>query len=391
LSPVHIAWANAQGDRNIVATIQHVSGDPGGNQVNYPGAFGAGIDLLYEVDSDALKKTVVVESRGLLGNPSAQVLAGTNVRLQVVFEITTNAGRFFAGDSQWDGETEREEIPRGELRDAVLNYSRIALAEPKYWDSDFYGSEQLGRYRFKKIGASRYVIVEVPGQWANTATFPVYIDPTTKFGAGTSADAGYQNVLYNRSIREVNDTGSDVWRHNEYGSTYDWGCMCSVDLTSFTASATITAARMYAYYYTTSTGSTYKNPVYQVREARAFTTAATFTTYNGTNTWGAPGGTNVTTDRYPTYLAGLPSPSLGDQTATPANWTWYYFDGNSSFISAAQAKVAVGKFQFHGILSGASGPDYYWAQGWTSSSSQRPYLQLWYTLPASSNPVAMML
>ena len=391
LSPVQIAWANEEGNRDVVATIQHVSGDVGGTKVNYQGAFGPGIDLTFNVCDDKLEKWITIDDFSRIGEPSQAVRNGTRVRLQLVFRMQTTAARVHMDDEpgEWDGNTERKEIRRAWFRDLAKNVERFGFDEPMAVDSYVETAdgpprpeprEKPCRYRFHRQGQSLFVMVEVPGAWLrNDAVFPVKIDPVETWGTRTGTD-DYDNNIINRSMR-IRDlvTSSNCYHYSGSGNQYRYNCIYRVNLADLNASA-VASASFSVYVYNADADQSF-DPLLGKVLNKGFIAAECNWTYKSSGVaWGSPGGCENASE----------STNFSDYFLTAS--TGLYI--TKSLPAADILAEAGGTYEWLVKRWDTSG-DYNQAYGFAyGTTSQRPYVTIDYTAAgytAYGAPLSMLL
>lgn len=196
---------NYRNDYNQLQQIEMVNSVTGINDTNkfvYPNAYGDGINLTYDNSLGMLKENLVIRSLDDLTPPEQYIIDGGNPTLDLDFIISTDSKIIIDG-VEWDKKKTATSTNEVLIQDINGN-TLYKLPSPFAEDSE--GNTIGLTYQFKKSG-SLYVILKTNYTWLESATFPVYIDPTidledndTEIVANIWTRTEAQNEWYNDSI-----------------------------------------------------------------------------------------------------------------------------------------------------------------------------------------------
>ena len=148
----------------------------GMGKIQWYDGYGEGINFSWQNTPGRLSKLLEIESLSNLPAPPAYIISGGNpaLRLNFIFEPSKDLDIYVNGQI-WDKKNNINTINAVEFKsgDDFL----WGFLPAKYWDS---GTDYIppGIMQLRKSGISLYVSVLVPYSWIQTATYPVYIDPT---------------------------------------------------------------------------------------------------------------------------------------------------------------------------------------------------------------------
>lgn len=173
--PNPLNWRNDNNDLQQVSQIQSVSGVPNNNVMNYPDAYGAGISLSYTAQVGQVKELLTISTAGALPTPAAYVLASPGVVLELTFNFAAD-DKIIVDGVEWDKSSTVITNNTLEVRDEFTDEILYTLDRPLAWDSA--GNSIQGSFQLKKAGNKLYIGQRIPYSFIQTATYPVFIDPT---------------------------------------------------------------------------------------------------------------------------------------------------------------------------------------------------------------------
>jgi hypothetical protein len=162
-------------DLQFISAVQSVTGSGSGTTMNYPNAYGSGIDLSYTTELTQLKEKLTIANASVLPTIAQYMIDDGPVFLELNFLLTTNAQHIEIDGTDWDASTTTRTF-----NDVIV---KNAAGEPLWYIDrpfieDSLGAKEYGWLEFKKSANKLYVSVGVPTSFLENATFPVFIDPT---------------------------------------------------------------------------------------------------------------------------------------------------------------------------------------------------------------------
>lgn len=157
--------------------------------ITWEDAYGSGRNFEWRNTPGRLAKLLNLE--GAPPAPEQYIIAGGNpvLRLNFIFDPSSGLDIYVDG-SLWDEESKKQTVNYIEFRSGSTVLWGFAPA--KYWDSgDGYG---VAVTELRKVGGSLYVSVLTPYSWLQSATYPVFIDPTVDVDVAAGGDDGYVDV-----------------------------------------------------------------------------------------------------------------------------------------------------------------------------------------------------
>jgi len=199
--PMALEWTNAldQVDQismpqNVVAVVSNepvelLPGMVGSiSRISWHDGYGSGRHFEWENTPGRLNKRLVLDSSPPV--PPQYIIDGGNpvLRLNFIFDPSPDLD-IYVDNALWDRRSRQQSFNTIEFRraDEVL----WGFMPATYWDSSEV-NRGIGFTELRKVGSSLYVSVQVPYEWLQTATYPVYIDPTLDLQVSTGADDAYE-------------------------------------------------------------------------------------------------------------------------------------------------------------------------------------------------------
>lgn len=223
--PMALEWTNALDQIDQISMPQDVtvsvSNEPvellpgmtgSTSKIRWDDGYGTGRHFEWENTPGRLSKLLILDSSPPA--PPQYIIDGGNpvLRLSFIFDPSAELDIYVDG-LLWDkSSTDQtfntiefkldDEFPEHDWGDEVL----WGFMPAAYWDSD--ESEGVALTELRKVGNKLYVCVRVSHEWLQTATYPVYIDPTLDLQVG----ANLGDVHENEASGVVTDSATEI-RH----------------------------------------------------------------------------------------------------------------------------------------------------------------------------------
>lgn len=302
LQPQQLQWL---GSNNSIAPIQDpaaVTPTIDGENIQWTGAYGTGIDFEFISQPERLKKLLTVDTLARLGTPPP-TMPDPHLRFMFILRKSNGLTAFLDGN-EWTEAPNSTVTTASEIEFRLSNGTPLfAFERAAVWDSSPRNPNNpipAVVMAVRRSGNSRFVEIRVPYSWLEQATFPVYIDPTINAQVGADNRDGYD---YNSGILEWFTNFSGDWYMGAFGTDEEHGGMQWA--LSIPNGATITSADISVYVvYDDASGS--RNMTVQ---AQAADNAGAFANSNG----------NRVSDRS-AYTSASHTFSLGDVPGTSQWW-----------------------------------------------------------------------
>ena len=213
--PMALEWTNDNDQIEPISMPQDVDsatsnpigsllpGTPNGmGKIKWYDGYGEGINFSWQNTPGRLNKLLEIESFANLSIPLDYIVNGGNPMLRLSFIFTPSKDLDIYIDGQlWDKKSLTNTLNSIEFKDggdALWKFLSVHC-----WDSGIEFPPQ-GTTQLRKVGNSLYVSVMVSYSWLQTATYPVYIDPSVSVGA--SADdifVWWSGSAWGRSITDI--------------------------------------------------------------------------------------------------------------------------------------------------------------------------------------------
>jgi len=191
--PMQIQWRNTIGQIAPVGTPQDEDVVLGEDTLSWDGAFGPGLNFVWEAQTTQLAKQLEIASLAALGTepPAWMDPDGLSLVLQFMFQVSNDVQIWIDGQV-WDKASPRITGAAVEFRagDTPLWWFRAANA------TDWNGSQVSGEMGFDRQTPKNLLVdVRIPWSWLQVATYPVYVDPTVNEVVGASADDAQESTV----------------------------------------------------------------------------------------------------------------------------------------------------------------------------------------------------
>lgn len=186
--------------------------------VEWQDAYGSGIDFKWDNNSTRFNKLLTIDSLVSLPTPEQYILDGGNAGLKLSFIFNPDASLDIVVDGlAWDKKSDIETYDIIEFQ--YLGEVLFVFTPLQYWDSsENPEGHSYGKTTLSKKGNSLYINTITPYEWLETATYPVYIDPTIDADVATGNDDGYATTAggydgtYSRATYgEYSGTEYEAW------------------------------------------------------------------------------------------------------------------------------------------------------------------------------------
>jgi hypothetical protein len=256
--PVALAWLNAAGDQQIIATPQNVQGvvtESGADAlvqtgaIEWADAFGPGLSFRFDPSTHFFGKELIIRSKEDVALPT---ISGVPY-LAIVMEFDSDLLPELDG-VQWDMATLKDTLENVEFRDSARELVARWM-KPSAVDAN--GESTNGLIRTRAQNGKLFVAVGVSGAWMNNASYPVRVDPTVNYNppTGTSNDGyiyGYTSTYSDGSTgaRDVSAYSDDVATSCTVGQRYNspsyyvWRAYYEFDTSGITDTDNVTQANL---------------------------------------------------------------------------------------------------------------------------------------------------
>lgn len=236
LQPNNLSWVdNVTESQQFISSPAAVTGVVTDDVALWTNGYGTGRHFRYQAGPLRLTKHLIIDAASNLPIPTV-----ANPYLEIAFVMTPSAGvSLIADGAAWDKKTKTNTANAIEFRTSG-GVTLWSFSVPTAYDSA--GNEVAGIMQLRKQGANYIAAIRIPKSFFDTATYPVYIDPTVDYQVGASADDGYWAGSSFRASNSytVGRVGHDASAYNHLFSRFAG--------VTISAGATITAAKISAYY-----------------------------------------------------------------------------------------------------------------------------------------------
>lgn len=197
--PLALNWSNQDNSRQQLALPQAVTAtvDPKNDaRLIWADGYGSGITFEYEVQTERLRKYVVLDSPGVIPQPEPWMTGVLDLEIEFIISLQANITPYIDGQP-WDKTNTVATANRIEFRDdsGEINWY---LDNPMAVDAN--GEIIPGKYQLRKQGAAFYITVRIPKNLVDLAAFPLRIDPTITPTTQQSADDAFSDNGGNWSL-----------------------------------------------------------------------------------------------------------------------------------------------------------------------------------------------
>jgi len=192
--PMALQYSNDLNQIQQISMPQAVEAAVDDDTLTWADGYGPGRSLSWQAQTARLAKLLTIDALTDLPAVDQFIIDGGGpvLELNFVFAFSSGVTPYVNGQPWGRGGQAKDRDTQGlvEFRNGagdVLWWFNL----PRSWDAD--ENEQLGTFRFKKKGNSRYVSHRVPLSFVQGAVYPLMVDVTIDEQVGVSADDGERN------------------------------------------------------------------------------------------------------------------------------------------------------------------------------------------------------
>jgi hypothetical protein len=272
--PLALNWVNQDNSRQQLAQPQAVVATATDDVLYWPNGYGTGRHFQFQTLSRKLEKLLILDNAATLPTPT---VTGT-IWLELEFIIKNSSGvELYLDGIRWarTNNVRVQTANRIEFRDSATGTNVLwYLDYPRAYDSSPEPQQTIGQFEVRRSGPNHYITVRIPRTWVQSATFPIYIDPSP-FSSQPDAAAGKDTYVSNFNATQ---------RGNNYGVTTSIMSLGShkglieFDCSSIPSDATIEAgdaATLYLYHTTAGAALAWTITVYSIASGNADWTEGT--------------------------------------------------------------------------------------------------------------------
>jgi len=185
--PQQLQFTNDLDQIQPVGDVQAVTAFVDDDELQWSGAFGSGLDFVWEAQTARLSKRLTVQNLSAIGTPEQYIVDGGNpmLRLQFIFQLSTGVD-IYIDDELWDKNSTQD-------TDKIVEFRDSSTGDPLWWFGYAQAEDQETKgivctQRYKKIANNLFVEIRVPWSWLENAVYPVTVDPTIDPQVGASED-----------------------------------------------------------------------------------------------------------------------------------------------------------------------------------------------------------
>jgi len=321
--PMELQWTIDSGaiqsismPQNVPVTVNNIPQEPMPATSTYTGvirwddAYGEGRHFEWNASPGRLKETIQLDS--LLPPPPQYIIDGGNPVLRHNFIFSPSSDlEIWVNGVLWDKKTTITTIQSIEFKKTGAT---LWVFEPAYyWDSNYTNPlkppiHRVGVTEMRKSGNNLYISTRIPYEWLQTATYPVFIDPSKTFQPNSAGEDNYLDSSASTTNYGTGDTiqvgYSDFDPIARYRGLLEFTVNWAAD---FPATWTILSATLSLYVYSMGITETY----YASRLIRLdwSETVSTWSIYKTATSWttagcGSPGNDYSTTDQTTKSISG---------------------------------------------------------------------------------------
>lgn len=184
LQPNNLSWVdNVSGSQQFISSPAAVAGAVADDVALWQNGYGTGRHFRYQAGPLRLTKHLIIDAASNLPTPTV-----SNPYLEIAFVMTPSSGVSLIADGvAWDKKTKTNTANAIEFRTSG-GVTLWSFSVPTAYDSA--GNEVAGIMQLRKQGANYIAAIRIPKSFFDTATYPVYIDPTVDYQVGATANDG---------------------------------------------------------------------------------------------------------------------------------------------------------------------------------------------------------
>ena len=192
--PQQLQWSNDLDQIEAIADPATISGTTSEDELTWIGAYGAGIDFVWQAQTARMAKRITIDALATIGPPPQFIIDGGNPYLKIPFIFQKSSGIEIWVDSvEWDETANNPQLTSGAVEFKSGADSLFYMTQP--WASDESVDDWAhiqGQYYYRKTGPNLFVEIRIPWSWLETAVYPVVIDPTIDDQVGGGTDDTYR-------------------------------------------------------------------------------------------------------------------------------------------------------------------------------------------------------
>ena len=184
LQPNNLSWVdNVTASQQFISSPAAVTGVVTDDVALWTNGYGTGRHFRYQAGPLRLTKHLIIDAASNLPTPTV-----SNPYLEIAFVMTPSSGVSLIADGvAWDKKTKTNTANAIEFRTSG-GVTLWSFSVPTAYDSA--GNEVAGIMQLRKQGANYIAAIRIPKSFFDTATYPVYIDPTVDYQVGATANDG---------------------------------------------------------------------------------------------------------------------------------------------------------------------------------------------------------
>ena len=233
--PQQIQWSNDLDQIEAVADPATIAGAVSGEELTWLGAYGAGIDFVWQAQTGRMQKRIEIDALATIGPPAQFILDGGNAYLKVPFIFQKTLGlEIWIDGVEWDEKANNPLITANQVEFKSGSSTLFYMAQP--WAAStneaIEDSENIKvELFFRKTGPNLFVEVRIPWSWLETVTYPIAIDPSVNYQVGASSDDAWQSAGSTMNLTDTDHVTDavDEWLGSRWtGVTLDDGATIDV-------------------------------------------------------------------------------------------------------------------------------------------------------------------
>ncbi|HUV73864.1 MAG TPA: hypothetical protein VMW79_06120 [Anaerolineae bacterium] len=183
--PMALQYSNALDQIQPISMPANLDAAVDDDTLTWPNGYGSGVSISWQAQTARLAKRLTIDNSATLPPVEQFILDGGEpvLELNFIFAYSKGVTPWINGEP-WD---QKQCATQGlvEFRDGdgnILWWFNL----PRSWDAE--GNQQLGTFRFKRVGNALYVSHRVPLGFVQTATYPLVVDVDVDEQVGAGAD-----------------------------------------------------------------------------------------------------------------------------------------------------------------------------------------------------------
>jgi hypothetical protein len=177
-----------------IGSVQSVPGVVGETRITWPGAYGPGLDFVWQTQTERLFKALDISQRSDLPDPEQYIIDGGNPVFRLELQFQKSAGiEIWVDGVLWDEKGNNPQRTANNVEFRQNGETLWVFRFPLAWDSGE-GGVITPEMRLEKRANNLFVQIVVPWEWLNTATYPVTVDASVNPQVGASSDDAHEGV-----------------------------------------------------------------------------------------------------------------------------------------------------------------------------------------------------